>query len=312
MRKRYENPDGPPVVRTFADLRRWRRERREKVKDLSYRVPNVEPNVEWLRGNRSECSVTAVGHATFLIQTGGLNVITDPVWAERMGFERRLSPPGLKLDEIPPIDVVLISHGHYDHLHLGSLRRLPGDFTAFVPEGLGRWFRRRGFRRVREFSWWEEASVENVSFAFVPAKHWTRRTPWDTNTSHWGGWVISGGNSRLYFAGDSGYWSGFAEIGERFPGIDLALLPIGAYEPEWFMSESHMSPEEAVRVFADVGARTFVPMHYDTFRLADDTPREALQRLEAEWKRRGLAKDKLWVLPLGETRLWYSPDITIM
>jgi L-ascorbate metabolism protein UlaG (beta-lactamase superfamily) len=311
-RKRYENPDGPTAKKTFADLRRWREERRLKRKDLSYRVPSVAPDVERLRANRTECTVTAVGHATFLIQAGGLNVVTDPVWAERMGFERRLVPPGLKLDELPPIDVVLISHGHYDHLHLGSLRRLPGDFLALVPEGLGRWFRRRGFPRVREFCWWEEASIEGVSFVFVPAKHWTRRTPWDMNTSHWGGWVISCGDARLYFAGDSGYWGGIKEIGERFPGIDVALLPIGAYEPEWFMRDSHMSPEEAVQAFTDIGAGAFVPMHYGTFRLADDTPREALDRLTAEWRRRGLAADRLWVMPLGETRLWSSRDKTIM
>ncbi|WP_274364421.1 MBL fold metallo-hydrolase [Paenibacillus thermotolerans] len=294
-------------------MRKWMKERRSKTKDLSFRVPRAEPNLELLRGNRIECTVTAVGHSTFLIQAGGLNIVTDPVWAERMGFGRRLSAPGLRIEDVPPVDVVLISHGHYDHLDAGSLRRLPGDWTALVPEGLGRWFRRRGYRRVTELSWWEETAIGGVRFAFVPAKHWTRRTPWDTNTSHWGGWVVSpetGG--RLYFAGDSGYWPGFGEIGERYPGIDVALLPIGAYEPEWFMSSSHMTPEEAVRVFTEIGAATFVPMHYDTFHLADDTPREALDRLFAEWARRGLASERLKVPALGETLLWYSRDESIM
>jgi len=290
----------------------WRKERKAKTKDLSFAPPTVEPDAGWLRSNRTVPSLTFIGHATFLIQLGGLNIVTDPVWARRMGFEPRLSPPGIALADVPPIDVVLISHGHYDHLDLRSLRRLPGDFTALVPEGLAAWFRRRGFRRVRELAWWEETTVGGVLFGFVPAKHWTRRTLWDTNTSHWGGWVMRHGGDCLYFAGDSGYDPAFAEIGGKYRDIRVALLPIGAYEPEWFMRDSHMAPEQAVQTYLDVGADIFVPMHYGAFRLADDTPKEALDRLYADWRRRGLPEEKLWVDPLGKTRLWSAGETTIM
>lgn len=311
-RKRYVNADGSTNVKSFAELRRWQKERSAKKKDVSYRMPVVEPDVDWLRSNRTAPSVTFVGHSTFLIQLGGLNIVTDPVWARTMGIATRLSPPGIPIEALPPIDVVLLSHGHYDHLHLGSLRRLPGDFVALVPEGLGAWFRRKGFRRVEELSWWAETAVGGVTFGFVPAKHWTRRTLWDTNTSHWGGWVMRKGGDCLYFAGDSGYAPVLGEVGERYGDIRVALLPIGAYEPEWFMRDSHMAPEEAVQTFLDVGASYFVPMHYGAFRLADDTPKEALDRLTADWRRRGLAEERLWILPLGKTRLWSADETTIM
>ncbi len=230
----------------------------------------------------------------------GITIVTDPVWAQRMGAAKRLTAPGVPLDKMPPVDVVLISHGHYDHLHFGSLRRLHGDPHIFVPEGLGRLFRRRGFRHVTELSWWRTAEFRGVTLTFVPAQHWTRRTLWDTNTSHWGGWVIEADDApTVYFAGDSGYFRGFRDIGERF-SIDYALLPIGAYEPEWFMGPQHTTPEEAVQAFLDCRARLFVPMHYGAFRLADDTPKEALDRLWAEWRRRGLEEERLLCLKLGE------------
>lgn len=304
MSKRYVNVDGSANTKSMADLRRWQKERRGKVKDFSYAVPRVTPDTDLLASNRDKPSVTFVGHSTFLIQLGGLNIVTDPVWATRMGFGSRLTAPGVPLASLPPIDVVVLSHAHYDHLHLGSLRRLPGDFTVLAPEGLGGWLNRKGFARVQELPWWGETQLGGVSFAFVPAKHWTRRTPWDTNTSHWGGWMMTHGADRLYFAGDSGYADFFKEIGAKFGKIRVALVPIGAYEPEWFMHDSHMTPEEAIRTFLDVRAEFFVPMHYDAFHLADDTPKEALDRLHAEWARLDLPQDKLWTMELGRTLLW--------
>lgn len=309
MAKKYVNADGSSNLKTFKDMWRWQKERRGKKKDFSYSVPRVVPDTALLSANRELPTVTFVGHSTFLIQSGGLNIVTDPVWATRMGPGARLSPPGVPIADLPPIDVVVLSHAHYDHLHLGSLRKLPGDFRLLVPEGLGGWLKRKGFKRVEELSWWSEKRIGDVTFGFVPAKHWTRRTPWDTNSSHWGGWVIQHGGDRLYFAGDSGYDSLFREIGARYGDIRIALIPIGAYEPEWFMRDSHMTPEEAVQTFADVGAGIFVPMHYDAFHLADDTPKEALDRLQAEWQRRGLPPERLWILELGKTRVWSAESI---
>ncbi|PYI55829.1 MBL fold metallo-hydrolase [Paenibacillus flagellatus] len=304
--KLYENKNGAPIRPKFGDLRRWRKERRSKTKDLSFRVPRTEFDRTAWEAEAPPAKLVWIGHSTFLLRLGGLSVLTDPVWADRMAFEKRLTPPGIALDRLPPIDVVLLSHGHYDHLDFPTLRRLPGDPLHLVPEGLAGLFRRKGFNRVRELAWWESERTSGLTFTFVPAQHWTRRSPWDMNRSHWGGWIVEGEEEAadvptVYFAGDSGYFDGFAEIGGTFPRIDVALMPIGAYEPEWFMSPQHVTPEEAVQAFRDVGAATFVPMHYGAFRLADDTPKEALDRLYAAWSASGLAAERLVVPMLGET-----------
>lgn len=309
----YENMDGAPKKPTFRDLRLWQKERKEKVKDLSYRVPHAAVLPAELLAPPDDGRFFWIGHSTFLLQLGGLNIVTDPVWASRMGFERRLTEPGIPLADTPPVDIVLLSHSHYDHLHIPSLRKLKGNPIHLVPEGTEVLLRRKGLSNVKPFAWWDSWKTGAVSFTFVPAEHWTRRTLWDMNRTHWGGWVIeadkreqdeeaAGGPAKttIYFAGDSGYFRGFAEIGRRFRNIDIALMPIGAYEPEWFMSPQHVTPEEAVQAFRDVGADTFVPMHYGAFRLADDTPKEALDRLYASWRSSALHPDKLLVPKLGE------------
>ncbi|MDQ0872723.1 L-ascorbate metabolism protein UlaG (beta-lactamase superfamily) [Paenibacillus sp. V4I3] len=311
-RKRYSNADPAAKVKTWKEIRRWQQERKGKVKDLTLRIGQAEhKQQELLMHNRSETTITWIGHSTFLLQMAGLTIVTDPVWANRMGFARRLEAPGLTLDEIPPVDIVLLSHSHYDHLHVGSLRKLKGSPVALVPEGLGMKMRRLGLNTVHELPWWGKTTLGPLEFHFVPAQHWTRRTLTDTNSSLWGGWVInrSAENSvdgaenkdAIYFAGDRGYFQGFRDIGARFPGIRYALMPIGAYEPEWFMGMQHVTPEEAVQAFLDVGAETFIPMHYGAFRLADDTPQEALDRLLADWQRGELDSSRLKLLKHGET-----------
>lgn len=351
-RKRYSNMYGVSNDKTLADMRRWQRERRGKPTDDGFTVPQCEQKqIEMLQSNRTQTTITWIGHSTFLIQCGGLNIVTDPVWARRMGFAKRLSEPGLAIRDLPPIDVALISHGHYDHLHIRSLRLLPGQPALLVPEGLADMLHAKGFPQVEEVPWWDSKTIDDVRFTMVPAQHWTRRTLWDTNTSHWGGWMIhcvqgagdspkssvdrtQGNKVRvkgfmdrahdnedgvteyidrqhddedgarpercIYFAGDSGYFPGFAEIGKRF-SIETALLPIGAYDPEWFMSVSHMTPEEAVQAFIDIDANHFIPMHYGAYRLADDTAGQALARLHAAWADKQLHREALHILRLGET-----------
>ncbi|WP_442602888.1 MBL fold metallo-hydrolase [Paenibacillus sp. KN14-4R] len=305
-RERYENLDGVPMSNSFGQLMKWRQERRKKVKDFSFAVaacPNKE--VAYLGANRTVTTVTWIGHSTFLIQHGGLNIITDPVWAGSMALTKRLAPPGLTLDELPAIDVILLSHSHYDHMHVASLRAIERKHhpLLLVPKGLKVKMVRKGFANVQELAWWEQTAVKGVEIHFVPTQHWTKRTLLDTNTSQWGGYIIrtSADDPRtVYFAGDSGYFRGFKMIGERY-NIHTALIPIGAYEPEWFMKAQHVNPEQAVQAFLDVGAEQFIPMHYGAFRLADDTPKEALDRLKAEWDKQGLAKERLHILLHGET-----------
>jgi L-ascorbate metabolism protein UlaG (beta-lactamase superfamily) len=309
LRRRFGNLDSVGAGKASMDqFDRWRADRFRKLRNKEYGecVPSVAPDLRFLQHNRSEPSITWIGHSTFLIQMAGLNIVTDPVWARRMAFQKRLVPPGIELSDMPSVDVVLISHAHYDHLHVASLRKLRGPKKMIVPAGLRKKLMLRGFLQSQELHWWEDTTFHSVKFSFVPAQHWTRRNPWDMNTSHWGGWVLQIDHGpTIYFAGDSGYFRGFSEIGRRFD-IDVALLPIGAYDPEWFMASQHVSPEEALQAFLDVKAKYFVPMHYGAFKLSDDTPVQALQRLEAARARLGIPEEKLLMLRHGETMRFES------
>jgi len=305
MKKRYENLDNVSNMKSMKDLWKWQKERRQKKKDLLQQIPHAEQKqVKRLQANRSHPSITWIGHSTFLLQLNGLNILTDPVWTNRQGIQKRQTEPGILLEDLPEIDVVVISHGHYDHLDFGSIRRLKGKPAFYIPHGLKKAFVRRGYRDIYEANWWDSFQVGEVTLSFVPAQHWTRRTLFDTNTSHWGGWVLQNEKISFYFVGDTGYFRGFQEIAEKFK-FQYVLMPIGAYEPEWFMSDSHINPEDAVRAFLEVSGEFFIPMHYGAYRLADDTGPEALERLNQEWERQQLPEEQLKIIRIGET-LWCS------
>jgi L-ascorbate metabolism protein UlaG (beta-lactamase superfamily) len=250
-------------------------------------------------------AVTWVGHASWVVRIGDLTVLTDPVWSRRIpGTPARITPVGVDWSALPRVDAVVISHNHYDHLDAPTIRRLPRATPFFVPAGLGRWFRRRGFTRVTELDWWEAAELDGVRFDFVPAHHWSRRTFTDTCRSLWGGWVLADrAGRRVYFAGDTGYGRYFGEIGRAHRGIDLALLPIGAYAPRWMLGAVHTDPEEAVQAFLDLGAAAMAPMHWATFLLSGEPPLEPLTRLRAAWSAAGLPRPALWDLPVGASRV---------
>jgi N-acyl-phosphatidylethanolamine-hydrolysing phospholipase D len=260
--------------------------------------------------------LTWVGHATALIQMPGLNVLTDPVWSERsspVGFAgpRRFVPAVPALEELPPIDVVLLSHDHYDHLDRPTVRALrdrgEGDTLWLTPLGYRHWFARQGVRRVEERDWWESAVLPGGRYraVCVPARHWTRRRPGGTNRRLWCGWAIVPTDSagpQLYFAGDSGYGSFFSEIGRRVGPFHASLMPIGAYEPRWFMAAAHMNPEEAVQAYRDLGGEgAFVGMHWGTWRLTFEDPLEPPARTSAAWEQAGLPGGDLHLLRHGET-----------
>ncbi|MFF9687606.1 MBL fold metallo-hydrolase [Streptomyces sp. NPDC014623] len=279
----------------------------------------VRPGAEGLRGihrlpyaprplppaGPDTTAVTWAGHASWVIRIGGLTVLTDPVWSRRiLGTPARITPVGVRWEELPPVDAVLISHNHYDHLDAPTLRRLPRGTPLLVPAGLGRWCRRRRFTCVTELDWWESVELGGVRFDFVPSHHWSKRTLLDTCRSLWGGWVIGDAEGRrIYFAGDTGYGHWFKEIGRRYPGLDLAMLPIGAYEPRWWLSDVHTDPEEAVQAYGELGARAMAPMHWATFLLSAEPVLEPLTRLRTAWRRAGLPRADLWDLPVGGSRV---------
>ena len=274
--------------------------------------PHAENDPAFLRANRSEPTLTWIGHDSFLIQRNGLNILTDPHLTERaspVGWAgpERMMPPGLTLEQLPDIDLVIISHNHYDHLDEGTVialnRRQPDRPPRFyVPLGLKAWFVARGIKNVVELDWWENTEVAGMKLHAVPVQHFSSRGPFDRNATLWCGWVAQWPDFSLFFAGDSGYSQDFKDIGERFGGFDLSLIPIGAYDPRWFMRPMHVDPEEAVQVHLDVRSRQSIGMHWGTFVLTLEDPAEPPRRLATAVSKAGLAPDSFTVMQHGETR----------
>lgn len=267
------------------------------------KVPRGDGKLPRLKSGQS--SLTWVGHATYLVRTGRLNILADPVWTDKLPGPRsaRLTAPGLRFEDLPPIDAVVISHNHYDHQDKPTLLRLPKDTPMLVPGASAPWFKTLGFTDVRELDWWESTQVKGVRFDFVPSHHWSRRGLFDTCRHLWGGWVITSDDHRLYHAGDTGYGPYFGEIGRRYPGIDAAMLPIGAYAPRWFMKPVHTDPDECIQAMADLGARRMATMHWGTFVLTAEPFLEPMERTRAAWSKTGRPQADLWDLALGETRV---------
>lgn len=256
-----------------------------------------------------EPSLTWIGHSSFLVRMDGVSFLTDPMFSERaspfsfMG-PRRLVPPGVPFEALPPVSFVLLTHDHYDHTDRPTVIRLARQGVPFlVPRGLGDWVREAGGRAV-ELDWWQESELGGVRITCVPARHFSGRTLRDRNRRLWCGWVVSGSTRRFYDAGDSAYPDHFGEIGERLGPIDLATVPIGAYLPAAMMHPVHVTPEEALQIAEDVGARTAVAMHYGTFDLADEPLDEPARRFQAEAERRGWGPGRAWLMKIGETREW--------
>lgn len=253
--------------------------------------------------------VTFINHATVLLQTEDLNILTDPVWSERVSpvsfaGPRRHRAPGIRFEDLPPIDCILISHNHYDHLDVPTLRRLHQTHSpvVFCPLGVAKILRSIGFSEVHELDWWQSLPCREVTLHCVPAQHFSSRTPFDRNRTLWCGWVIEARSGNIYFAADTGFGDFIPTIRDRFSPIRLALLPIGAYEPEWFMGPIHMTPEEAVDAQSILDAQVVVPIHYGTFSLADDSETAPIERLQQALQGRTDA-GRFWVLPEGEGRL---------
>jgi L-ascorbate metabolism protein UlaG (beta-lactamase superfamily) len=300
--RNLDNPDAP--LRSAADVLRWKLdlgpEKNPPPSPRRIEIPFIANDGRALAHPKGP-TLTWIGHATYLLQLAGVSILTDPVLSPRVVVVPRNVRPGLTYETLPPIDIVTVSHNHYDHMDARTLMALGDGPTFVVPTGLGSWFLRRGKKKVVELGWWETAEIRGVEVTLVPAQHWSRRGLADTNETLWGGFVYQGGGFSAYHSGDTAYFSGFSAIGARFPSIDAAMLPIGAYEPRWFMNVQHMNPDDAVRAFVDLGAKRFFAMHWGTFKLTDE-PLDEPPRLTRElFEERALEKERLVVPAIGET-----------
>jgi L-ascorbate metabolism protein UlaG (beta-lactamase superfamily) len=317
---RFFNP-GATTGRSFRDFLRWQRTRQRK------------PWPEWVQNRaqpalpahlaRGEIALTFINHITFLLQFDGLNVLTDPVYSQRVSPFRNLGPrrvrdPGLAFEDLPPIHLVLVTHNHYDHLDIETLLRLEQTHSPRFVTSLGNrgFLEQFGIRAASDLDWWQSVELTAANegrdypspaaakITLTPAQHWSSRWPPNRNRTLWGGFVVGASGRQVYFAGDTGYGGHFREVRERLGRVDLALLPIGAYEPRWFMRDQHMNPDDAVRAHLDLDANISVAAHFGCFQLTDEGIDDPPLELAAARERHGLPPASFQVLETGETRVF--------
>jgi L-ascorbate metabolism protein UlaG (beta-lactamase superfamily) len=300
--KRFVNPGGA-AGQPFSAVPRMLLEPRTpwpaRVDDPPRRPPEVDG---------ATAVVTFIGHATFLIQTAAGNILTDPMYSQRAGplnllGPRRVRQPAVRFDDLPPIATVLLSHNHYDHCDLRTLRMLAERFDPIIvtPLGNGALVRSAGIRRVEELDWWQEAKTSALPIVLTPAQHFSARGPLDRNRALWGGFMLTLAGARMYFAGDTAYAAFFHDVRRRLGPIDLALLPIGAYEPRWFMQAVHMNPAEAVQAHLDLEAAESVGMHFGTFQMTTEGMDEPLRALEDARRARNVLPARFRTVGFGES-----------
>jgi N-acyl-phosphatidylethanolamine-hydrolysing phospholipase D len=315
----YQNPWPDTQLHGFADFLRWRlvQRRTHSIAPNPPRdsLPRREPAIVTPRAEGGYRSVTWVGHSTVLLQLGSLNVLTDPVWGERASplswiGPRRLMAPGVDFDALPLLDVVLLSHNHYDHLDATTVRRVAGRFPDaawLCPLGLERLLHRLGVRNVVERDWWQSVETPAFSATCAPAQHFSARGFGDRNDTLWCSWAIEADGMRVYFGGDTALHPEFGTIGTRLGPFDLLMLPIGAYEPRWFMRTVHSNPEDAIAAYGaltggDALAPPCLALHWGTFRLTDEPVEEPPARFARRWREAGLPDSGNWTFAHGETR----------
>jgi L-ascorbate metabolism protein UlaG (beta-lactamase superfamily) len=305
--KKFTNPTGIKA-KGFSEVLKWAFNRKRgpwpEAKNLSY---GAKPIARVDRGVK----ITFVNHSTFLIQTNGLNILTDPVWSERaspftfMGPKRKRIP-GIKLEDLPTIDLILLSHNHYDHLDLATLKKIFNTHhpKIITPLGVKALLEKNNIEGADDLDWWDEYKLnDHITIQATPAQHFSSRGTFDRDATLWCGFVIKRKEGNIYFAGDTGYNSKtFIEIGERCAPLNIALIPIGAYKPTWFMSPIHCSPEEAVQIHIDIKSFQSIATHFGTFPLADEGGEEPVSDLRAALDAKNIAREKFIALTEGESK----------
>jgi L-ascorbate metabolism protein UlaG (beta-lactamase superfamily) len=291
--RRFFNPDEPTIDRSFVELLRWRWGGTRARWPVAVPVTPATPDMRV-----DDLRATVVGHASVLVQSAGLNILTDPVWSERASpvtflGPKRVTAPGIAFDDLPPIDVVLLSHNHYDHLDAATLRRLQARDAPLIvsPIGNDELLRRiMPGARIVVADWGDRVAIPNGDVYVVPANHWSARTGRDRREALWGGFMLRTSAGLVYFAGDTGYGTGriFPAMRASYGAPDLALIPIGAYHPRWFLAAQHCDPDEAVRIMLAFEARTAIGIHWGTFQLTDEPYEDPARLLSAALASRGI------------------------
>jgi N-acyl-phosphatidylethanolamine-hydrolysing phospholipase D len=316
----FRNPWPDSEPRGWRDVLQWRRQRRGQVLPADpprNSFPTARPEIAYPRAPATDHTATWIGHSTVLLQFGGLNIITDPVFSQRAfpvqwAGPRRIMDPAIAIDALPPLDVVLLSHTHYDHLDKPAVRQLVRahpNATWVVPLGVGAYVRGWGAREIVEIDWWQQATVGALRVTATPARHFSARRLGDRNKTLWCGFAFELAGKRVFFAGDTAYHDQFHNVGERCGPFDFVMIPIGAYDPRWFMHVVHVDPEEAVQIYQDIIAAQLVEphplmlgIHWGTFRLTDEAMDEPPRRTAERWRLAGLDDHRLWSARFGETR----------
>ncbi len=332
--KKHHRPDGfqnnytQATDKSRLDFLRWQwqRYRAGLPKAPEQPTPVVAPDIRFVSANHGAAqapAITWIGHATMLVQMGGLNILTDPQFSERaspvqFAGPKRYQPPGIALKELPRIDLVLLSHNHYDHLDTNSVKALNaqagGPPLFLVPLGIKKWMAAQGITNVQQMDWWDSIPVQTaagqVEVHFTPVQHWSARGLGDRRATLWGGYAIFASDFHLYFSGDTGYSQDFIDTQKYFAarqtealggGFDMALIAVGAYEPRWFMKEQHVNPEEAVQIHLDLKAKRSVGVHWGTFDLTDESLDQPPKDLAAARAALKLPQEAFDVMAIGQT-----------
>lgn len=302
-----------PKSRTLVDIVKWSMsgEKGEWRKI----TPNGSQNSVPDSVNNDEIAVTFVNHSTFVIQLNGLNILTDPIWSNRASpyswiGPRRMRPPGIRFGDLPEIDLVLLSHNHYDHLDLPTVLRLNEWFNPLfiTPLGVQQYLNKKGISETVDLDWGDECEFKDqLKVTATPAKHFSGRGVFDRDKTLWCGFMLQTETDTIYYAGDTAYSDFFSEISSRFPSIDLSFIPIGAYKPSWFMSDIHCSPAEALQIHQDIGSPQSIGMHFGTFPLADEGMDEPQLDLAKAQKSHGISEDAFITLKEGDSRVFKKP-----
>ncbi|MGB0576461.1 MAG: MBL fold metallo-hydrolase [Alphaproteobacteria bacterium] len=314
----YRNPPGSPERNSWTDRLPWLLGKFAAFAGATEK-PDLPPNhslpkaqvLAGLKSTAGKNTVTWLGHMTALLRIDGKTILTDP-WLTSHASPisplgpKRYVPPALTINELPPIDFVVISHSHFDHLDLPTIETLPNRhrITALVPLGLGKYFRERGYGKIIELDWEKSTTSKDMIFTALPVIHWSKRSLFATNDTLWAGWAIEGkSGARVYFGGDAEYGPVYTDIAKRHGGFDIALLSVGAFLPRVVMHGAHCVPEDCLKIGHDLRAETHLAMHWGTVQLGDDTPVQAISRFRAGGKFLGIADKNLWVMKIGETRI---------